>query len=433
MAINIIHRPHSINPNSNLNTWVVNSDNPNLIYVLVEVIEPTSNGIITIKKVYPKPLQTNIQFNLSDVLKNVCESVLIPNNELITVTKLPSYKLKITEYVVDVNGNVIQGAVLNDSTINYFFESQEGIIDYVGYTSNKYNIHNGEDKAKFLTNDQTVKKITITQKEYLKIFNTNGIGKKALIQLYDTDGDFLESVTIGIPTTEGNVINLNMTRDVLLNHPSINEDTRTIVGQYKVTILSDTDVEVSESRLYIVYEDNCSMKETIIVYKNQLGGFDSVKFLNRVETVNVNKTYLNTSINKGITYSTDGKYLNNQDVIDTNVTTSYQAYSDFLSDYESKQIKQLLLSNKVYAVVGQFLVEITIDNKTYKVMQRHVNGGKKNRMDLNFTTPFSIDKLEEVINVNDIPLNNNPDPNYYLTVNGDFVVDIYGRYITLKY
>ena len=446
MAINITHEPQRINPSGNLNTWVINSDEPNLLYYYVTVEDAYSLKRITRKKLYPKPNTVNntVMFNVSDALKEASESVLITNNNVINITKAPAYTIMVEEVVKHQSGmngtewgTHIGGWAVGSLDRYHYFDSQLNVIDYVGYHSNTYNINNDpEKKAKFLSNDQTVKRITTTQKEYLKIFNIDKIATKMLVQLYDTDGDFLESVTIGIPDNseiEFPVVSINVTPSVILNHSSISADTKSIAGQYKVTLLSATDVEVSESRLYIMYEDKCTLKETNVIYKNIMGGYDSVKFLNRIETINVSKTYLNTAMNKGITYSTDGKYLNNKDVITTDVVTSYLAFSDWLDDYESKQIKQLIMSPKVYVVVNNLLVEVTVENKTYKVSQRHTNGGKKNRLELQFTAPFSIDKLEEVLSLSDIPLNNNPDPSYYLTINGDFVVDDQGRYITLKY
>lgn len=444
MAINIIHQPHRINPSANLNTWIAESNSNNLVYYYVEVEDFYTGKRITRKKIYPRPNTPNnrIQFNIGDALKEASESVLIDNSEVINVTKAPAYRLFIKEIFKHplANGWGTHGGsseLVGSYDQFFYFDSQINVIDFVGYDSNRFNINSDpEKKARFFSDDQEVKRITTTQKEHLKIFNIDKVAKKLHIQLYDTDGDFLESAFIGIPEVSGvsfPCVHINATPSIILNHPSISADTKSIAGQYKLTLLDELDNEVSQSRLYKMYEDNCSLKETNILYKNVMGGYDSVKFLNRIETINITKNYLNVETAKGITYSTDGKYLNNKELINADSNATYVATSEALNDYESKQLKQLLISNKVYVVVGQYLVETTVDNKTYKVNQRHTNAGKKNRFELQFTTPFSIEKLEEILSVSDIPLNNNPDPSFYLTINGDFVVDDQGRYITLKY
>lgn len=429
MAINIKHRPQFINPNNNLNTWVISSDFPNLIYVVVEVVEPVTNAILAKKKLFPRPLSNDIHFNLSDVLSNLCESVLNTNMELITVTNLPSYKLRFIEYS-NVDGVITASTPIEDVNINYFFESQENIIDYVGYNANKYNI-NLEAKAKFLSDSKTIKNVYPNQKEFLKIFNTNSLAKKIKISYYDGDNELVETYYQQLPTN-GNVININASPQMVINTLPINADTKVLVEQYTIALTDNNNVELTEKRLYRLVPDDCQ-KLTNIIYKNQFGGFSSLQFLNRIETITINKTYLNTSVNNGITYSTDSKYINNKSIIDTSVSTTYTATSQLLDDYDSQQIKQLLLANKVYVAVGNYYVEITVDNKTYKVLQRHVNGYKLNRLELQFTTPFSIEKLEEIVSVGDLNFNDNPNPYLFLSIMGDFVTDSDGNYLTLKY
>ncbi|WP_313448241.1 hypothetical protein [Sphingobacterium sp.] len=405
------------------------------------MVKIQSNDIIAKKKVFPKPLSNVLSIDVSNVLKNLAESVLSNSNEVVTLTNLPAYNVTIQEFILEpITGDITAGDTTSEYS-NYFFESEENVIDFFGYDSNKYNIQpyrGPEDttpKAKYLTNQQQVKTITTQQKEFLKIFDLNRHGQKLKVSLYDADNDLLLDVSIPITRQASeNVINLNVSPLAILNHPLIKDtDEANITHTYKVVILDYSDFEISESRIYTMQE-SCQLRERNIVYKNVLGGWDSIIINNSIETLTTAKTYINRPISRNNTYSQDGKFFGNKDVINTNNTYSYSASSGYLDDYESNLAKEVITSNKVYVGVEDFLVEISVDNKTYKVLQQHVNGFKRNRLDLQYTAPFSIQKLETVINANDIDLNNNPDSALYLAVNsGDFVIDNWLNSVTLKY
>ena len=384
MAITILKRPQSINPNSNNNIWEITSNYSNVVYFKVQLI--SIDGILMVnQKHYTKPMSNRVLINLSSTLKDISESVLSNINDMISYTSLPAYKIIITEYVVN-NGTISEGETLEDNNINYFFDGKENELDFIGYTTNKYNI-NATTKAKFLTHNKVVKTITSKQKEYLKIFNTNNLAKKLGIKCYDEDGDLIVEVKLQIANNIS-VISLNVSPSLVLNIPEIKGHEQFIfIQQYNISILNDVDAEISESRLYKIVDKPCYLNETNIIYKNTVGGWDSIGFNNRVESISIDKKY----------YVKDDGYIdgnsifqNDKENYSTTSISTYTASSDLLDDFESKQIKELLLSNRVYVVIGYYLVEITIDNKSYKVLQRHVNGFKKNRLEIAFSTPFSI-------------------------------------------
>jgi len=426
----ILKKPHQINPNNNNNIWELATDNSGLVYFGIQLYNPVDNTIMINQKYYPKPTTNRVVVNLTTALKDLCESVLSNINDMISYTSLPAYKIIITEYYSNVGNNVIlQGHQIADEEIYYFFEGQENELDYLSYGSNKYNI-NATTKAKFLNNNKEVKIISTTQKEYLKIFNTNNLAKKLLLKCYDGDGDILGEVKIPISSLSNNVINLNLSPTIVLKHPALLAiETLIFTAQYKITILDSEDKEVTESRLLKIENKSCYLNETNIIYKNSAGGWDSIIFNNRVETITIDKKYLL----KDNLYS-NSIFQNNKENYNTSTITTYTASSDLLDDYESKQVRELLFSKKAYVAIGNYLVEITIDNKSYKVLQRHVNGYKKNRLEISFSTPFSIEQLVSNINIDDVPLNDNPDSSLYLADNNsDFIIDNYFNNVILKY
>lgn len=429
MSITINKRPHRISSSSNNNIWSVSSDIPTLVYLMVIVKEAVTGGIVAQKKVYRKPNQQSIQFDVSDILINLGESVLVNNNNFISTSTLPSYKIEIEEWFVNLDIITTAPKYIDNQT-HYFFESSINDIDYLTYTSNLYNL-NANDKAKFLSNGQAIKKVSTQAKEVLKIFNVDSIVARLKVSCYDGDGDFLKDVVIDLPMAS--VYTLNASPSVLLNHPDIKDsEEENFIGIYKVVLINSANEEISESKIYQLYEEKCSIKQTHIVYKNSVGGWDSIKFNNRVETISITKS----TMNKFLGYNPiadDGKYFNSKQNINTTLQNTYTATSDLLDDVDSKLMKELLLSNKVYVVLGQYLIEIYVDTNKYKVLQRHTYGGKKARFEVSFSSPISIEKLDGMLEVSDIPLNNNPDASFYLSASGDFVIDGFLRSITLKY
>lgn len=430
--ITIIKKPFKIAPASNNNVWVFTSNVGNLQYVIVTIKDGVSNAVITKKKIYPKPNNGYLEMELNDVLKQLGESILINSSSIITGTTLPCYKIEVQEYIK--NADVIIPLVAYvPNEIYYFFDASLNDIDFLTYTTNKYNITADiNEKNKFLTNTESIESITTTQKIFYKIFNVDGIVCKLKILCYDSDGDFLKDIVTPLPTAT--CYSLNLSPSIVLNHPSILSDGyENIIGMYKVVIINSADEEISESRIIKLSNTTCKEKETNLIYKNSIGGFDTIRLLNPVETININKSYYNKYLGTNGTFTDDYKMLNSKQLMNLNTTYNYVASTQLLSDYNSKLLKELLISNKVFVLVDKYLVEVTIDTNKYKVLQRNTNGGKKARIEIQFTSPFSIVKLESLVTIDDIEINPNPDSSHYLTASGDFVIDGFLRNIILKY
>jgi len=426
----VLRTPHGINPNNNNNVWEVTSDNSGLVYYDVTLINTLNDSTLINQRHYKKPSTNHTIINLTSTLKDLCESVLMNNNEIINYSKLPAYKMVIAEYYVN-NDVITKGHEYIDNVKYSFFEGYENEIEYLNYTENKYNI-NTTTKAKFLTGEQPIKEITTQQKEYLKIFDTNNLAKKLKIMCYDADGDILGDVIIDILPLAGyhDVININVTPSLLLTHPNVIANTNLMfTQQFLIVLLNNNNEEVSESRLFIIKKSKCNEEETNLIFKNHVGGYDSVTLINRIETQTIEKKYLNSYKDNINNIFSNAKINYN-----VNSTYSYVASTNLLDDFYSKYLRLLLSSNKVYVALGSIKIETTIDNKSYRVMQRHVNGGKKNRIEIQFTTPFSISQLINTVNIGDVPLNNNPDNNLYLADNlGNILIDSYFNDVILKY
>lgn len=414
MAITIIQKPPLINLNGNNNIWEIGSDTDNVIYYVVQLIN-SNNNIIINQKYYPRPHEENskISINVSPFLTT--DNTIRNVNYIATYTKLDSYQIVIKEYINN-NGVIQQGDEYVDSELYYFFEGAENNIDYLKYHYNKYNI-NEAGKAQFLTNTRNNKAVLLNQNEFLQVFNLFNLAKKVTVYCYNNEDELITEASIDIVENQS-VINLNVSPSVIFNHTDIKAH-KALIKKYKVVILDANNVEKTESKIYKIVNSSCITQQTNIVYKNRLGGWDSVIFNNRIETITIDKKYYS----KNEIFSSN-IFLNNKEILAQNATSTYSASSDLLDDYESKHIKELLLSNKVYVAIGNYLVEVIIENKTYKVLQRHVNGYRKNRLEILFTTPFTIEDIIEVIDEDDDAL-------YLINKDGNNIIDNYYNDIVL--
>lgn len=399
MAITITGQPNNINPSDNPNKWEFTSDSSQMIYCIVEVKEPITGKIIAKKKVFPKPLATTMFVDLSSVLTNVVEAKLINSNEVVGTSSLYSYELTITEYLINSTTGLVTVGSNISTGVKYVFDGEMGLMDFLKYQPNKFNINTTLNKAVFLTNKANINYVSAEQKEFLKIFDTAKIGKKVKVTKYvnnvGTDNFY------DIPTA-GNVININVSPSILFPTGTDNID------RYRVVIVDSDNIEVSDFKGYIIKRD-CNKNDFNLMYKNPLGAWDTFTFNNRVETLTINKTYLNksraqTAINSVL--------FNDKELINVDTKYSYNAYSDVLSDHDASLIKELLIANKVYIEIEDYFVEIAIDVKTYKVLQQRNNGFKRSRLTIDFSVAFSIDLFKQILIAN---RDENPQINYILS------------------
>jgi len=399
MAITITGQPNNINPSGNTNKWEFTSDSSQLIYCIVEVKEPITGKIIAKKKVFPKPLATELFVDLSSVLTNVVEAKLINSNDVVGTSNLYAYELTITEYLINSStGLIAVGSNISTGT-KYVFDGEMGLMDYLKYQPNKYNINTTLNKAVFLSNKANINYVSEEQKEFLKIFDTAKIGKKVKVTKYVNN---VGSDTFYDIPTAGNVININVSPEILFPTGADNID------RYRVVIVDNDNIEVSDFKGYILRKD-CNKNDFTLMYKNPLGAWDTFTFNNRVETLTINKTYLNksraqTAINSVL--------FNDKELINVDTKYSYNAYSDVLSDHDASLIKELLIANKVYIEIEGYFVEIAIDVKTYKVLQQRNNGFKRSRLTIDFSVAFSIDLFKQILIAN---RDENPQINYILS------------------
>ncbi|MDR2269375.1 MAG: hypothetical protein LBF27_00600 [Sphingobacterium sp.] len=399
MAITITGQPHNINPSNNTNKWEFSSDSSQLIYCIVEVKEPITGKIIAKKKVYPKPLATALSVDLSSVLTNVVESKLNNSNDVVSTSNLYGYELTITEYLINSTTGLVTVGNNISTGVKYVFDGEMGLMDYLKYQPNKFNINTTLNKAVFLSNKANINYVSAEQKELLKIFDTAKIGKKVKVTKYINN---VSTDTLYDIPTAGNVININVSPSILFPTGADN------IERYRVVIVDNDNIEVSDFKGYIIKRD-CNKNDFTLIYKNPLGAWDTFTFNNRVETLNINKTYLNKSRAQT---AVDSVLFNDKELINVDSKYSYNAYSDVLSDHDASLIKELLIANKVYIEIEDYFVEIAIDVKTYKVLQQRNNGFKRSRLTIDFSVGFSIDLFKQILIAN---RDENPQINYILS------------------
>ncbi|WP_185217515.1 hypothetical protein [Sphingobacterium mizutaii] len=384
MAITINQRPHLLAPLGNNNIWSITSDITTLVYVLLTVKDGATGRVITKKKLYIKPNSSFIEFDLKEVLKDsINNDVVIGFNTLYTILSVPNYQLEFNEYFIN-NDVLISGNTFVDDEIHYYFNGELNPMEYARYSSNVYNL-NQNQTAKYLTNHVDIKQVEYEQKESLSIFNVDGMDVNVIITCYNNQS-VVGTITESIEGVVGQRIDINMSPSYISSRVGEVE-----FSTYKIELVDTNNKILTKEKFYQI-EDDCKTTPLYIYYKNDLGGWDSVKLNNPIETFTTTKNYLNS-----LPSFSSSKFNNAKKLINKSSTYSYTAFSELLNDNESLLIRELISSSEVYVVIDEYLVEVIVDSNKYKVLQRHTNAGKKGRFELTFTSPFSLLKIKEMI------------------------------------
>src|SRR5690606_18956550 len=105
---------------------------------------------------------------------------------------------------------------------------------------------------------------------------------------------------------------------------------------YKIELVDTNNKILTKVMMYKI-EDDCKTTPLFIYYKNDLGGWDSLKLNNPIETFTTTKNYLNS-----LPSFSSSKFKNAKKLINKSSTYSYTAFSELLNDNESLLIRELI-------------------------------------------------------------------------------------------
>lgn len=387
--ISIIRTPNQFTPVGNPIVFQVTSNNPDIVYFLVQVVETTTGNTIINQKYYIRPDYINgVSFNLSDVLSNLVDTPINNSNAIVAIALIGAtlnYRLIITEKI-NQSGTIVSGAVYNNVADKFtVWNGELSRLLFSGYVQDKW-VANSNIPAKFLSLKDQISKQSGTSTEHLYFLNKGNLAKQCRIRTYDVNGVQNHLYLAGIPS--GNMIRFNVSPKVIYH--LYNTDFST-VGHYRVDLLNASGEVVSEEKVYKYVGYKCTLQPINLLFTNSLGGLESFTFFNPIESITTSKTSLKTNIlqlNNGIYSDNNNGLLNESNkVINVESTATFKVFSDVLSDNETIMLKELIMAKKVFVELSdnKTLVPITIIPASYNVALRRTNGYKLNRLEISFT------------------------------------------------
>lgn len=387
--ITIVKSPAQYSPAGNPIIFQVTSNDINILYFNVQLINVPSGDTISNLKYYVRPDFTNgVSFNLSDILSNLVETKINSSSQVLAAP-IPqatvSYRLVITERI-NQNGTVVNGATYSNTNDKFtVWNGEFSRLLMSAYVQDKW-VANSTTPAKFLSLKEQISKQSGTSTEQLYFINRDNLAKQCRIRTYDVSGNQNHLYVASIPS--GDMVRFNVAPKVIYN--LYNTDFST-VGHYRVDLLDANSNVVSEEKVYKYVGYKCTLQPVNILFTNSLGGLESFTFFNPIQTTSVSKTMLKQNVlqmNNGIYSDNKDGVLNQSDrIINVNSTSTFKVFSDVLTDHETIMLMELIISKNVYVELSdnKTLVPITITNNNYQVLLRKTNGFKLNRLELNYT------------------------------------------------
>lgn len=387
--ISIVKAPSAYTPVGNPILFQVTSNNPDIVYFLVQVVETGTGNTIINQKYYIRPDYINgVSFNLSDVLSNLVDTQINNSGEVVAVAltgSTISYRLIITEKL-NQSGTIVSGAVYNNVADKFtVWNAELSRLLFTGYVQDEY-VANSNIPAKFLSMKDQISKQSGTSTEHLYFVNRGDLAKQCRIRTFDSAGVQNHFYLAPIPT--GDMVRLNVSPKVI--HNLYNTDFSN-VGHYRVDLLNASGNVVSEEKVYKYVTYKCTLLPINLLFTNSLGGLESFTFFNPIESMTIGKTSLKTNIlqmNNGIYSDNSNGVLNESDkVINVISTATFKVFSDVLTDNETIMLKELITAPKVFVELSdnKTLVPVTITNNSYNVALRRTNGFKLNRLEISFS------------------------------------------------
>ncbi len=391
--ISIVSRPSKYTTSDNPIIWQIASDNTNIVYFTVQLIQSDSGDIISQLNIFPTPdLPQGSYLNLSRLLSNLVNWQV--NNDAFSIvfpmTKpVCSYRLNITEQVVS-DSTITSGSTSNDiSEVNYVFNGRLDRVSADAYNQNDYLITSDSDAAKFLTTKPNFSYINDDSAEFLYFIQDKSVaGLQVKIKTFNAASQIVSTYFQDIQDIDiYTMFRLNISPKALQLSMGANF---TGIAYYTVTLMEGQTLR-SEAKTFIYGQRDCSMEYLNFLWVNNLGGLDSYQFLNPQETVSVADKF---SIKKNIYGISDGKYsdisggvYNASDVIINNTPTGTVAViTSPLSDQESYWLATLVESKQVFLELPNYqLIPVTLNNSSYLIPRNKYTKGQLNYSSFEFT------------------------------------------------
>lgn len=389
--ISVIKKPQRYTPANNPIIWQVVSDNTALRRFRVDVIETTTNSIISTLEFDPFPDELyGTNFDLSRILSSFVKNEVKPYTNLIDTfsVSILSYRLKITERIISGN-MVVDGDVLdNPASAFYVWNASMDSLTFKYYKTRQY-VVNANQPVRFLTNKPNFSTVNDFSVESLSFMQENTVPLSVEFKFYDTSNTLLQTYSTTIPNQSTvKQYRINVSPKYLQLIPI----DFAAVSHYSVVLKDDAGNEVSEKRSYFYEKLACNLSPVSFFWINTLGGYDSCQFVNPQYAINYDRLLIKKNplkVNSSGQYSEfDGPVFNSiQDIISVNPKATISVYSQPLTDEEDKWLSEMFLSKKVFMQLENEVVPILISNSSYNINQQKYLSGDLNtkRIDFNIS------------------------------------------------
>lgn len=390
--------PQTYTPANNPIIFQIESDNTNIQFFIVQVLDDLNNKLANLKLYTTPNYRTGSYTDLSSILANTVNYELLRSLNLLEPTPNVSqdYKLVVTEKLYSANG-IIDG-ITKASPLFYVWNGQIDKISFNKFSYYDYLYNTATNTSKFLTNKPKVSAIYRDSTEYLYFLNDSIAGNIDL-NFYSANHNLITNKSVAFSGVTGcNRIDvspqslddsINLFDPYFMVQFGTNFNIST-TNYYTIGIKDISGNTKSEVRTYALKDSGCKNKTVNIVFANALGGFDGITFFNPREAIDVTKTTIQKNpfiINDAGIYSDSNNSVYNLETktINVNSVSTYKVMSDVLSNEESVWLKELIKSEEVYIKLtdGTFY-PITISNLNYPVQQKRFSTTNI-RLELTFT------------------------------------------------
>lgn len=415
MALTITKRPEKFTPAGSPIFWQIETDDADMVYFEVEVIEPTSNAVLYTGKITPTPrLQDGAYIDLSTILSTTVDWQVKPD-PLVAVAPITksvmSYRIKFKEKKL-VGATIVDGMSYdNTSDVNFVFNATLDKIAFNDFSDDGYVLRDDDKQIKFLTTkpnlsytkladgsfligDQRYKPdvyyVNMASSEYLYFLCEKGTSFSVLFTVYNESKNYKDSFSQYVNATE-NMYRVNASPETVdrnISIPLAEGDYYTVCITHGSSFALKT-----EQRTYHFVDGDCGMEYVNLHWVNHLGGLDSYQFVNPTDNLNVNRVQYEKETyrldNNGIYSYVNGDVYNvKTEIIDSKPQVKVNINTKKLSDAEVDWLSGLVMSKQVFVELtdGKF-VPVTLNDASFNYQRTRYMQNQLNTMKFSFSFP----------------------------------------------
>ncbi len=405
--ITVITKPSPYSP-TNSAIFKITSDREGILQFRVNVYDADSNLVMFSQKYSVLPmLQNGTFFNIAPELQSFIDRQITNSTEiLLEVPKiLKRYQVEIFELYRDNEGVITNGdnIFLNDSF--YIWNGELNRVDFTHFNYLSYVNSTGAIPAKFLNRKPRV--VSTYYNETQNLYLISNVAAKVIIKLYKRPGILLGSHIIpGI--LANHAYRLAVSPEDLVNEygdelfvieggeftPEFTNEfgTLTTINSadfYTVEVISQTDIILSETRVFSINKTPCLENVVNLIFDNNLGGFDSLMFKDAKETLNAVRKTIESNpyqfdADGNYSQGIDGIYNPTSTIISSQVTKSFAVTTDILTDEMSTFAGNIFQAERVFVKLSNSeLYPVDINETDYTANKRRLNA-YNSRLSINF-------------------------------------------------